>query len=268
MEELVKIIIPVYKVDLSLTETVSLRQTLEVFKNYPKVLVKPQSLNVDCILEKYGPELQVESFNDRYFDGVAGYNKLMLSREFYERFLDTEYILICQLDVFVFRDELSQWCNKGYDYIGAPWILKFKYNRLYYQLFLRIKNFIYSSLELRGYHDILNKVGNGGFSLRKVNAHYEMLLKMEAIAAKYVNNTGSKRYNEDVFWAVEVTKRYRNFKTPDWREALKFAFDVQPRECFYYNNNRLPFGVHGWNIRLEYYESIINKYIEESEKKT
>jgi hypothetical protein len=36
-----------------------------------------------------------------------------LSASFYERFLDTKYILIYQLDAFVFKDELQEWCDKG-----------------------------------------------------------------------------------------------------------------------------------------------------------
>ena len=46
---------------------------------------------------------------------------LMLSPFFYESFLDFKYVLIHQLDVFIFKDELNYWCNQNYDYIGAPW---------------------------------------------------------------------------------------------------------------------------------------------------
>ena len=31
-------------------------------------------------------------------------------------------MLIYQLDAYVFKDELLNWANKGYDYIGAPWL--------------------------------------------------------------------------------------------------------------------------------------------------
>ncbi|MFR6542216.1 MAG: DUF5672 family protein [Butyricimonas virosa] len=31
------------------------------------------------------------------------------------------------IDAFVFRDELTYWCTLNYDYIGAPWLCKWKY---------------------------------------------------------------------------------------------------------------------------------------------
>lgn len=46
----------------------------------------------------------------------------MLTKEFYLRFRQWEYLLIYQLDAYVFQDELMDWCNKGYDYIGAPFL--------------------------------------------------------------------------------------------------------------------------------------------------
>lgn len=45
-------------------------------------------------------------------NGIAGYNQMMLSREFYQLFNDTEYLLICHTDAWIFRDELEDWCKK------------------------------------------------------------------------------------------------------------------------------------------------------------
>lgn len=80
-------------------------------------------------------------FHENYFKSIDGYNKLMLSPSFYKAFSNYEYILIYQLDAWVFKDELQHWCNQKYDYIGAP---------------------IYQNNKLIG-------IGNGGFSLRKVD---------------------------------------------------------------------------------------------------
>jgi hypothetical protein len=46
----------------------------------------------------------------------------MLSIDFYKRFRDYKFILIYQLDAYVFRDELEYWCEQDYDFIGAPLI--------------------------------------------------------------------------------------------------------------------------------------------------
>lgn len=64
----------------------------------------------------------VRYFNEQYFDSRKSYNELMLSVDFYRSFREYQYMLIYQLDAFVFEDQLEYWCNKGYDYIGAPWI--------------------------------------------------------------------------------------------------------------------------------------------------
>ncbi len=43
----------------------------------------------------------------------------MMDNTFYKQFLNYEYILIYQLDAFVFKDELN-YCSQGIDYVGAP----------------------------------------------------------------------------------------------------------------------------------------------------
>lgn len=44
----------------------------------------------------------------------------MLEADFYRRFGKYKYMLIYQLDAFVFSDKLLDFCEMGYDYIGAP----------------------------------------------------------------------------------------------------------------------------------------------------
>ena len=119
--ELVKVIIPIYKNTFTATEKRSLMQAYDILKAYPLVVIKPESLDLSELQAEF-PRLTFTSFDDAYFKGISGYNRLMLASGFYERFLDSTYILIYQLDAFVFRDELKEWCSKGYDYIGAPWL--------------------------------------------------------------------------------------------------------------------------------------------------
>lgn len=60
------------------------------------------------------------------------------------------HTLIYQPDAFIFKDDLSKWCSKGYEYIGAPNVGKARQN-------------VYSpAMPMR--------VGNGGFSLRSIPA--------------------------------------------------------------------------------------------------
>jgi hypothetical protein len=119
----VSVIIPFYRNEISANEKIALQQCKRILSNYPIIAVKPHGLTLTA-----GDGLinftDTVSFEDHYFENIAGYNKLMLSAEFYSRFLDYEYMLIYQMDTFVFKDQLNYWCSQNYDYIGAPWIRK------------------------------------------------------------------------------------------------------------------------------------------------
>ena len=101
------IVVPIYRPELRETERMSLLQLQRVLGDYPRVFLAPASLSFD-----FGAL--------GYFDGLSGYSCLMLSDEFYARFADYQYVLIYQLDAFVFQDTLRAFCALGYDYIGAP----------------------------------------------------------------------------------------------------------------------------------------------------
>jgi hypothetical protein len=239
-----RVLIPVYRLPLSENEAVSLRQVCTVLRDWPLVIVKPEKLDVSPLSALY-PFLQVESFDDAYFEGIAGYNRLMLSTEFYARFLESEYILIYQLDAWVFRDELRSWCEKGYDYIGAPW-LENPVNR--YPLMaswtrMRHRHLLQSGRNSR--QSLYDKIGNGGFSLRRVESLYRATIGHADRIAYYLSQKQSHFYHEDVFWATEIP----TFSYPDPMDALRFSFDTHPRYCFRLTNGHLPFGCHGWDKR-------------------
>jgi hypothetical protein len=207
-------------------------------------MVKPESLNVSSLNEHY-PDLHFESFDDDYFANIQRYNKLMLSHEFYNRFLDSEYILIYQLDAFVFRDELSLWCSKGYDFIGAPW-LNNPVNKL--PILSTIHHLSFRCAQIsrkKSRQSLYNKVGNGGFSLRKVDSFCKTIYLHEAKINDYLQQKRSHLYNEDVFWASEIP----DFSYPDAMEALYFSFDTCPQHSFRLTGGQLPFGCHGWYKR-------------------
>lgn len=257
INDLVKIVVPIYKTTLDSYEKKSLDQLVKVLCDYPKVIIKPRSLDVREILDKYENQFDVQDFDDSYFMNIIGYNRLMLAPEFYEKFLDVKYILIYQLDAYVFRDELRYWCNLDYDYVGAPWLCKLKYKRKLMQLFLAIRGVIYSMLKIKHRQQCFYKVGNGGLSLRKTATHYKFTLEKQAIIQKYLKNVSkSSLFNEDVFWGMEATKD-KGYRVPTWREALLFSFDLFPEVAYKYSGEKLPFGCHRWNKELHFW----NKYI-------
>ncbi|MDR0829448.1 MAG: hypothetical protein LBN95_04970 [Prevotellaceae bacterium] len=243
-QTLVKVVIPIYKNKINSDERKSLEQCCKVLSAYSIVFVKPQSLDVENLQKEY-PQIEIENFADHYFTTLVNYNRLMLSSEFYSRFSDCKYILIYQLDAYVFRDELKEWCDKNYDYIGAPWLLKAKYNVFYMQFFLKIKSLIYC-IKRRPFRKLFikNKIGNGGFSLRKVASHIAAIIENQP-KINYFSAQCQKYdvFNEDVFWATQNPQ----FIYPNIQEALSFSIDENPEQCFVLNHNKLPFGCHGWS---------------------
>lgn len=257
----VAIAIPYYKNKLTKTEQKSLKACIRTLNSYDIFLVSPLNLDTSEICKQH-PLLKVKKFKNDYFSNLRGYNKLVLSEDFYSQFTSYTYILIYQLDAFVFKDELQSWVNKGYDYIGAPWIhssqytdskggtIKCKLKRFWY----RVTN---NKKKLRKYY--WGYVGNGGFSLRKVS-------KMLQIARLYKNKIAEQLddsrpfYGEDMWLQFELKYKHR-LKKPTFKEALGFSIETSPARAYQWNNNTLPFGCHAFNLNSykEFWKPFINK---------
>lgn len=246
------------RVELTDSERLSLRHLETYLGSYDKFLVVPEGLPV-C---RKGFELK--PFNKRFFGSGRAHTALMLSRDFYDAFQDYEFILNYHLDSLVFSDSLEAWCAKGYDYIGPPWICS--------EQTPWVKN---------------ERVGNGGFSLRRVRSFLRVLesdaywvepskywadltdgrssiFRAGKLHRKYLSRF--KRFNnvrrhiqrcyldagenEDRFWAEDAVRYYSGFRTAPVEVALEFAFEADPTRCIEMNGGKLPFGCHAW----EYYE--------------
>ncbi|UHG90318.1 DUF5672 family protein [Spirosoma oryzicola] len=263
----VGVVIPVYKPDLTDNERIALTQCMRVLGHYPVWLVAPQSLDIS-LYQKLYPSLQVKTFDDSFFASIQGYNKLMLSEVFYKAFTDVEYILIHQLDAFVFRDELADWCQKGYDYIGAPWLRDRDFTGWRDELWFTVKQRAATWLDLKKPDGVtpkeiisLNGVGNGGLSLRRVSAMLRHLPELKQKINKY-EQIHVHQYNEDVFWGIEVNRYWPRLRIPDYREAMKFAIEFYPKRAVEdYNKGQLPFGCHAWDIHgTAYWRPIFAQY--------
>lgn len=246
-KQLVTIVVPIYKQSITEYEEISFKQLFKILGKHEITIIKPTSLDLNQMLNNY-PTCKIESFSDHYFAGIAGYNKLMMSEEFYQRFHSYEYILIYQLDAYVFKDELIDWCKKDYDYIGAPWLLRPIYNFPLLKLTSWIKRKYCEITHTPNSQITRFKVGNGGLSLRKVSSHLNAVRKLHPVIKKFLS-IRHHLTNEDVFFSIEVNKHGLGFNYPSWQEALKFSFDKYPSLCYELNNNQLPFGCHSWYKR-------------------
>lgn len=240
----VVVVIPVYQSSLSYFEQVSLRRCLSILGNHPIVVIAPQSLDTDFLSGQYCINC-IERFEDSYFDGLDGYNRLMLSTEFYERFLEYTYLLICQLDAYVFSDQLTEWCDKGYDYIGAPWIPSAKYQNGFRKTELKIFQFISRLFSLYGSRSNYYHTGNGGFSLRKTETLYRIAQSDQEKINEFLGKN-SYHYAEDIYWSLRVNHLKKRLRIPDYKQSLPFAFENHPELLYRLNNNQLPFGAHAW----------------------
>lgn len=238
----VKVVVPIYKESLSERESLSFKHNAEVLARYPHVIVAPEGLNIEAV-ESIAPQCEVVRVSKEWLGerGIAGYNNMMLSKEFYELFADCEYILICQTDAWIFSDQLEAWCDAGYDYIGAPWPQRKRYRMpiISHYLWLRRKVFRRKGKIIR--QDYFNKVGNGGLSLRRIDAFLAGCDRYAEKIEVFKSHSGT-RYNEDWFWALIP----KEFNYPDFKTALSFSFDVHPELCYALNKQQLPFGCHGW----------------------
>lgn len=244
MDKTCIVVIPVYKT-LDIDEIMVINQAIKMTEGFKKIFIAPDSFEAD---ESYNDfkDIQIERFDDSFFVDVQGYNRLMLNPEFYNRFSDYKYILIHQTDVYLFKDELRYWCEKGYDYIGAPWYIPQKlYKQKRYKFIFRYCKMFFSYEKLIRWRHY-NNVGNGGFSLRKVSTFIDILKTVDRkILQKYIANE-SNFFHEDMFWSIEVPERYRKFEKPSWKEALTFSIESIPEESYIYLNNTLPFGCHAF----------------------
>lgn len=276
------IVIPVYKTELKISEVASFKQCLTVLNKHDIYLVTYRGLDLSWYTktsQECKKKINVVYFDYSFFSTGLGYNYLCLNKNFYQSFTQYEYMLIYQLDAWVFRDELQFWCEKGYDWIGAP----FQEN--------------ISSCSVT---DNKETGGNGGFCLRKVsyciklldrpkwlpylrpgylwktiylmhsqqkrNTVYSFLLTLGKTLLKscgYRNNLGyflrTGKINEDYYFSEYALHSWgKNAKFPTFIEAACFAFEKNPT-FLYTLIHQLPFGCHGFE-KWEF-DSFWTKYI-------
>lgn len=251
------IVIPIHRAELTPDEQVSVSQCTRILGDYAIRFVCPESVKVVKGFE----HIPVEHFDAGFFKSVADYNRLMLTQAFYERFAQYDFILIHQTDAFIFRDELQQWAQKGYSYVGAPWLLKAKYRTWWGRLILQFRGLSYR-LKGQPFRPALlgDKIGNGGLSLRKTTDFIHVCATEKEAIAEYLQKSEQwSEYNEDAFWATRPSFLY-----PTTQEGLFFAFDIYPEECLRQTNHALPFGCHGWNKGnvSSFWKPIIDKQTE------
>jgi hypothetical protein len=237
------VVIPVYKEVLQESEAFSLARCQKILGHYPLVFVAPEGLQAS-----YLEGQEVVYFSSHYFENIKGYNRLMLSNTFYTRFADFEYMLLYQLDAFVFSDKLAYWCAKDLDYIGATWIGEKrtwkgerKYRKRVAEYIAPLKNKQNAMPDMRLDYLGYRQVGNGGFSLRKIAKFADLTAEYADWAGKVVE----AGIPEDAFFGYLLNLyKPKTIKTGTYKQGIRFAFEMFPSRAYKLNWWRLPFGCH------------------------
>jgi hypothetical protein len=255
MSKQVAIVVPLSNRNyLTDDEEISLKHLRYHLGHYDKYILIPENLDFSL------PDFGTVRFDNKYFGSAIAHRDLLFSREYYEAFSDYEFMLSYHLDVLVFSDELREWCDKDYDFIGPPWV---KHEDAPY----------YGNSNYEG------KVGNGGFSLKKVSSFLSLLdskvyamdpedywnsyhahkhlpgrilnwPKKLLMSSHRFNNVAweIKRWsrNDDLFIADRARHYFPEFKIAPVDDALRFGFECVPRYCYELTGHKLPFGCHAW----------------------
>jgi hypothetical protein len=235
------VVIPFHKLSLTADERLSLDRLREVLGRHELQLVLPDDLDgtIDGL-----PALR---FDGRLFRDHRAHQRLMLSRALYRALSCYEYVLVHHLDSLVFADELEAWCDRGFDYVGAPWTRRGS-----------------AGVRFAG-------AGNGGFSLRRVDSCLKALefaraptVRLAAGGARVaraarlvrrrhptrpgaiVHAVHESYLYEDKFFALDAPRLDPSFHVAPAEVAVSFAFETEPRWCYAQNGRSLPFGCHRW----------------------
>ena len=256
-KQLVAVVTPHHRFPLSEDEAMSLRHLRTYLGQYDRYIIGPRKLPADL------DDFILRKFSSHWFESANSYNRLLVSKDFYEAFESYHYILIYQLDCLVFSKDLEAWCRKNWDYVGAPWMAS------------------YSHEETGSFW----KVGNGGLALRHVGNALKVLnskrlwvspgvagmktrfseapafvvkavqfLKTRMHAMGYKNRVqyliedmaSDDSFHEDLFWSLYAKHFLPEFHIPSPEEAVKFSYECAPRHCFKITGGQLPFGCHAW----------------------
>lgn len=224
------VIIPVYKKELSSVEKASLKQVVNILGyNYELVLVCPKSLDISNYNSTANYNFSLLRCSDGYFVSQRSYSDLCEEWQFYSAFSEYEFMVIYQLDAWVFEDRLEYFINLGYDYIGAPHLVGIKGKD--------------------------GENGNGGFCLRRIKVFLDVCKKTDF---------SNFRALEDCVFTQNLKS---NFKLAPLDICRQFSFQESPQIQFEKNGNKLPMGCHAFmRFNKNFWKSYIKTSAWEEEK--
>lgn len=205
--------------------------------------------------------------DDSWLASVGAYNKISLQAWFYRLFQGWEYILIFQLDAWIFRNDLSAWLDKGYTYVGAPWVRELGgdapdtgvgnggLSLRHVQSFLRIldsplnrylpvsrwRTLAWRICLFRRY-DVLPAIERPIYFMKRLALFLLMSFGWDNTLDYFV---GINKL-EDHFFSFYAPMVHPWMLIPGVKEAAKFSIETNPRAALRQLAGQLPLGCHAW----------------------
>jgi hypothetical protein len=255
----VAVMVPLSGIDIGNDDETSLRHLRAHLDAYDKFLLVP------CGTKPVMPGFRRIVLNRNHFGSSIRHNRMLYLPSFWRNFTDYEYVLMYHLDSLVFSDQLIEWCEKGYDFIGAPfircsdspWVVNERVGNGGFALYrvaaiLRVLWNRYHQQPHKFFEDHLWKlIGLQSKALRPFRATVPRWLRGSLtdplrMKLKRLDRVESTDLGNDGFWADEASQYLPQFNIAPVDEGLRFAFEVAPRLCFERNGCRMPFGCHAW----------------------
>lgn len=255
----VAIMVPLTSATLNADEQISMRHLRKFLDGYDKIILVPDGLEVEM------DGFSVMSLDRKHFGSAANHNRMLYRIDFWERFADYEYVLMYHLDALVFADRLREWCEKGIDFIGAPFLIsdsspwvkeervgnggfalyrvpsiqKVLWNRYVFEPGKYLEDRCWRLIEFqKKVLRPIRKAVPGWLRNKATQPLQKQLKKMDHIE---VNERGN-----DLFWSYKAECYLPGFRIGTLEEGLAFAFETEPGSCLERTRGKLPFGCHAW----------------------
>ena len=242
------IVIPVYKTELDCVETISLNRLNTVIgdKNYDVYLVCPTDLDTTNYFKLFS-NLKIKTYSPDFFKSTASYSQLCISYDFYNDFSDYKNMIIYQLDCYLFSDNIQAWCDRDYDYIGGP---------------ILSTDCGWDTVKKNQGNEYKPYVGNGGFSLRKIEVFKEITDPAGEFRTRY-ELTDDKLKNVIFEYKYFCNDLFNLFKlyTPTWQQSLYFCLDMSVDIVFNNMNWKgFPMCAHAVDKNIRYWKNVIPEF--------
>jgi hypothetical protein len=255
----VAVMVPLPSPRLREDEEVSMSHLRKYLDHYDKFLLVPKGM--DARMEGF----RVMELDRRHFGSAANHNRMLYRTDFWEKFADYEYVLMYHLDALVFSDQLQDWCARGLDYIGAPFlicadapwvrvercgnggfalyrvpsVLKVLWNRYLDDPWKCVEDRCWRFIEFQ--RKCLRPVRAAMPSWMKGRVTASLRGQLKKMDHIEVNERGN-----DLFWSDKAKHYLPEFKVGSLEQGLAFAFEMEPRRCLERTGGRMPFGCHAW----------------------